>query len=88
MAITGGKLFPYVWQWSHLDRIQVTGVFGWPAVPLAVKQAALIAAAVTALPAYVARARAARMAGASRWRQRATTCWSGRISQALPGLAS
>ena len=34
-----------MWPWSHQDRIQVTGVFGWPAVPLAVKQAALIAAA-------------------------------------------
>jgi len=44
-VITGGKLFPFAWQWSHLDRVQVTGVFGWPAVPLAVKQAALIAAA-------------------------------------------
>ena len=40
-----GKLFPFTWVMTHLDRIQVTGVFGWPAVPLAVKQAALIAAA-------------------------------------------
>ena len=45
VVITGGKLFPYVWMWSHLDRIQVTGVFGWPAVPLNVKNAAIIAAA-------------------------------------------
>jgi hypothetical protein len=28
-----------------LDRIQITGVFGWPAVPAAVKQASLISAA-------------------------------------------
>jgi hypothetical protein len=45
VVITGGKLLPFVWMWSHLDRVQVTGVFGWPAVPLAVKQAALIASA-------------------------------------------
>ena len=44
-TIIGPKYIPIVWPWSHLDRIQVTGVFGWPAVPLAVKQAALIAAA-------------------------------------------
>ena len=45
VVITGGRLFPYVWMWSHLDRIQVTGVFGWPAVPLNVKNAAIIAGA-------------------------------------------
>jgi hypothetical protein len=44
-VITGGKLFPFVWMWSHLDRVQVAGTFGWPAVPLNVKNAALIAAA-------------------------------------------
>jgi len=44
-VITGGKLFPFTWMWSHLDRIQVTGVFGWPAVPLNVKNAAIIAGA-------------------------------------------
>ena len=45
MAIGSAKFLPPVWAFSHFDRIQVTGVFGWPAVPLAVKQAALIAAA-------------------------------------------
>src|SRR5262249_240828 len=45
VVITGGKLFPFAWMWSHLDRVQVTGVFGWPAVPLNVKNAARIAAA-------------------------------------------
>jgi hypothetical protein len=44
-TILGPKFIPYTWPWSHQDRIQVTGVFGWPAVPMAVKQAALIAAA-------------------------------------------
>jgi hypothetical protein len=33
--------------WSHLNRIQVTGTFGWPAVPLNVKEATLIQAADT-----------------------------------------
>jgi hypothetical protein len=44
-SIIGPKYIPIVWPWSHQDRIQVTGVFGWPAVPSTVKQAALIAAA-------------------------------------------
>ena len=45
VVVTGGKLFPWTWMWSHLNRIQIAGVFGWPAVPAAVKQASLIAAA-------------------------------------------
>jgi Phage gp6-like head-tail connector protein len=44
-VINSGKYLPFVWPWRHLDAIQITGVFGWPAVPLAVKQAALIQAA-------------------------------------------
>ena len=44
-SIIGPKYIPVVWPWSHQDRLQVTGVFGWPAVPSTVKQAALIAAA-------------------------------------------
>jgi hypothetical protein len=43
-VIAASKLVPFVWPWSHQDRIQVTGVFGWPAVPRNVKNAALIAA--------------------------------------------
>jgi len=45
VVVTGAKLYPWTWMWSHLNRVQVTGVFGWPSVPAAVKQAALIAAA-------------------------------------------
>ena len=45
LVIIGGKFIPFIWPWTHLDRIQVSGVFGWPSVPLAVKQASLIAAA-------------------------------------------
>jgi hypothetical protein len=43
----GGLTFPWVTPLllMRADRVQVTGVFGWPQVPLAVKQAALIAAA-------------------------------------------
>jgi hypothetical protein len=44
-TILGPKWIPYTWLWSHLDRIQVVGVFGWPAVPANIKSAALIAAA-------------------------------------------
>lgn len=36
---------PFMWPWSHQNRIQVTGTFGWPAIPSAVVQATLIAAA-------------------------------------------
>lgn len=43
--IIGPKYIPVIWPWRHLDAIQITGTFGWPAVPLAVKQAALIVAA-------------------------------------------
>lgn len=41
----GGRFFPFVWPFSRLDRIQIQGTFGWPAVPLAVKQATLQMAA-------------------------------------------
>ena len=44
-VINTSHYVPFTWPWSHQDRLQVTGVFGWPQVPLAVKQAALIAAA-------------------------------------------
>jgi hypothetical protein len=41
----GGRFFPFVWPFSRLDRVQVIATFGWPAVPLAVRQAALQLAA-------------------------------------------
>lgn len=37
----GGKFFPFTWPFSRLDRIQVVGQFGWPSVPIQVKQATL-----------------------------------------------
>ena len=33
-----------MWAWSHQDRIQVTGTWGWPAVPVLVRQASLMLA--------------------------------------------
>lgn len=44
-VILGPKYIPVIWPWSHQDRIQLQGVYGWPAVPYAVKQATMIAAA-------------------------------------------
>lgn len=43
----GTLTFPTPWTYSYArgDRVQVVGVFGWPAVPAAVKTAALILAA-------------------------------------------
>lgn len=37
----GGKFFPPVWPLSHQDRVKVTGVFGWPAVPFLISEATL-----------------------------------------------
>ena len=44
-VLNASHYVPFVWPWSHQNRIQVTGVFGWPAVPATVKQAALLVAA-------------------------------------------
>jgi hypothetical protein len=44
-VLQAGKWFPFVWPYSHLDRIQITGIWGWPAVPPPVSQAALVLAA-------------------------------------------
>ena len=43
-VINTSKFIPFVWPLSHRDRIQITGVFGWPAVPKNVKTASLLAA--------------------------------------------
>jgi hypothetical protein len=44
-VLQAGKWFPYTWPYSHLDRIQIIGTWGWPAVPPGVAQAALTLAA-------------------------------------------
>ena len=41
LGIPGGLYLPYVWAWSHQDRVQVTGTFGWLSVPVLVRQASL-----------------------------------------------
>lgn len=43
----GAQLFPYPHRTGRQDRVEVTGVYGWPAVPMGVKQAALLLAAET-----------------------------------------
>jgi hypothetical protein len=42
--IQTGKWFPFTWPYTHLDRVQITGVWGWPAVPPPVTQAAFLLA--------------------------------------------
>lgn len=44
-VLQAGKWFPYTWPYSHLDRIQIAGTWGWPAVPPPVTQACLTLAA-------------------------------------------
>ena len=44
LGVPGGNYLPYVWAWSHQDRVKVTGVFGWPKVPMNVREAALLLA--------------------------------------------
>jgi hypothetical protein len=43
-VLQSGKWFPPVWPYSHLDRVQIIGTWGWPAVPPPVAQAALVLA--------------------------------------------
>lgn len=40
-VIQAGRLFPFVFPWGHLDRVQITGTWGWPLVPPPVVQSAL-----------------------------------------------
>jgi hypothetical protein len=40
-AAGGGRFFPFVWPFSRLDRIQIQGTWGWPAVPYGIRQASL-----------------------------------------------
>jgi len=45
VTVQSGKLFPFVYPYAHLDRVQVTGVWGWSQVPAGVSQASFILAA-------------------------------------------
>lgn len=44
-APAGGQFFPFVWPFTHLDRIKITGVWGWPVIPPSVSQACVMLAA-------------------------------------------
>lgn len=44
-VIQSGKWFPFLYPYSHLDRVQVIGTWGWPSVPPTVAQAALVLSA-------------------------------------------
>ena len=39
---SGGQFFPFVWPFSHDDRVKITGTWGWPQIPEEVTQACLI----------------------------------------------
>lgn len=41
----GAQTFPYTWAFSRAERIQITGVWGWPEVPYGVREAAAQTAA-------------------------------------------
>jgi hypothetical protein len=41
---SGGQFFPFVWPFSHDDRVQITGTWGWQQIPEEVTQACLIMA--------------------------------------------
>jgi hypothetical protein len=38
----GGGWLPFIWPYTHLDRVQVIGTWGWNVVPPAVAQASLL----------------------------------------------
>ena len=44
-VLQSGKWFPYTYPYSHLDRVQIVGIWGWPSVPSPVVQATLMLAA-------------------------------------------
>lgn len=41
IRVIGSKLFPSTWPFSRAGRIQIQGIYGWPAVPEAVGDASL-----------------------------------------------
>lgn len=44
-VVNSGKTFPFIWPFSHYDRVQINGTWGWPAVPPPVAEANRILAA-------------------------------------------
>ena len=43
-TVAGGQFFPFVWPFTHNDRVKITGTWGWQQVPPEVTQACLIMA--------------------------------------------
>ena len=44
VTVAGGQFFPFVWPFTHNDRVKITGTWGWQQVPPEVTQACLIMA--------------------------------------------
>lgn len=44
-VIQTGNWFPFIWPYTELNRVQISGTWGWPAVPPGVTEAAFILAA-------------------------------------------
>jgi hypothetical protein len=44
-TVQSGKLFPFIYPFAHLDRVQIAGTWGWSQVPASVTQASFILAA-------------------------------------------
>jgi hypothetical protein len=44
-VIQSGKWLPFIWPYTHLDRVQITTTWGWPSVPWQVPEANRILAA-------------------------------------------
>ena len=44
-VLQAGKWFPYIFPYSHQDRVQIIGTWGWPLVPPPVTQACLVLSA-------------------------------------------
>jgi hypothetical protein len=45
ITIQSGRLFPFIYPFAHLDRVQITGTWGWSQVPAPITQATFILAA-------------------------------------------
>ena len=41
---SGGQFFPFIWPFTHDDRVKITGTWGWAEIPPEVNQACLIMA--------------------------------------------
>ncbi len=40
----GGQFFPFVWPFTHMDRVQIFATWGWPEIPSEVTEATLLLA--------------------------------------------